>query len=267
NTSGKYDASAYEVSIGTHGIGSKGTNATCEYFTVWTCFEGQWHTIGFKKGVLTTPVSKCRPPKGPDGKTLTKGTLIHCKPDMTIFSSDKFPAQMAVEWAEMMAYFNPGVEIIIKSSKQEKKFLSKDGVKEYISQRLTKFKAQSEKLLFEYKSPMGDPNAADVVVAFSDYSECDLRGFTNGSLNSKGGKHVDSVTGALYEGLRPWIKTKKVDGKAVPLFREGDLKEGLVGIVNAKLHKAKFNSQDKVFLSDERMGKDFETRLVKETSR
>jgi DNA gyrase/topoisomerase IV subunit B len=267
NTSGKYDTAAYEVSIGTHGIGSKGTNATCEYFTVWTYFEGQWYTIGFKKGVLTTPVSKCKAPKGPDGKILVKGTLIHCKPDKEIFSSDKFPVPMAVEWAEMMAYFNPGVEISLKTLKGQKTFKSKNGVKEYIDLRLKKLNANAEKILFEYRASHGDPNAADVVVAFSDYGDCDLRGFTNGSFNSKGGKHVDSVTGALYEGLKPFIKTRKVEGKQVPVFREGDLKEGLVGIVNAKLHKAKFNSQDKVSLSDERMGKVFEDKLIKATTK
>jgi DNA gyrase/topoisomerase IV subunit B len=261
NTSGKYDTTAYEVSIGTHGIGSKGTNATCEYFTVWTFFEGQWYTVAFKKGVLQGAPAKCKAPRGPEG-LMKSGTLIHCKPDMTIFSSSKFPTHMAIEWAEMMAYFNPGVEIKIKSSKNEKVFLSKEGVKEYIELRLKKLKTEAEKVFFEYRAPHGDLNAADVVIAFSEYVDCDLRGFTNGSFNSKGGKHVDSVTGALYAGLKPYIKTKKVDGKIVPLFREGDLKEGLVGIVNAKLHKAKFNSQDKVFLSDERMGKEFEDKLT-----
>jgi DNA gyrase/topoisomerase IV subunit B len=267
NTSGKYDTAAYEVSIGTHGIGSKGTNATCEFFEVWTYFEKEWHTIGFKKGVLVKPVAKCKAPKGPDGSVMKSGTLIHCKPDMSIFSSSKFPTHMAWEWAEMMAYFNPGVEIHIETTQSEKKFVSEHGVRDYIDARLKKLKSQAEKIIFEYRAVHGDPHAADVVVAFSDYGDCDLRGFTNGSLNSKGGKHVDSVTGALYTALKPYIKTRKIDGKPVPVFREGDLKEGLVGIVNAKLHKAKFNSQDKVFLSDERMGKGLEDKLIVEATK
>lgn len=266
HTSGKYDTKAYEVSIGTHGIGSKGTNATAEYFDVWTNFEGQWYTIGFKKGKITTPVTKCRAPKGPTGTVPKKGTLIHFKPDMTIFSTDKFPGQMAVEWAEIMSYFNPGVAILISTPKGKKQFLSREGVTEYVHKRLEKFGVGAERVMFEYKAEHGDPNAADVVVAFSGYTDCDLRGFTNGSHNSKGGKHVDSVIAALYEGIKPFIKTKKVKtkGKAkdVPAFTAADLKEGLVGLVNAKLHKAKFNSQDKVFLSDERMGVDFRRKLV-----
>lgn len=266
HTSGKYDTDAYEVSIGTHGIGSKGTNATAEYFDVWTYFEGQWYTIGFKKGKIVTPVSKCRAPKGPTGVPPKKGTLIHFKPDMTIFSTDKFPGQMALEWAEIMSYFNPGVAILVSTPKGKKQFLSKEGVVEYVHKRLEKFGVGAERVMFEYRAEHGDPNAADVTVAFSGYTDCDLRGFTNGSHNSKGGKHVDSVVAALYEGIRPFIKVKKikVKGKAkeVPAFSPSDLKEGLVGLVNAKLHKAKFNSQDKVFLSDERMGTDFRRKLV-----
>jgi DNA gyrase/topoisomerase IV subunit B len=262
NTSGKYTSEAYEVSIGTHGIGAKGTNATCDYFVVWTFFEGRWYNIEFKKGALLSPPAPCKAPRLPTGELAKKGTLIHCKPDKSIFSSLEFPTKSALEWAEIMSYFNPGVEIRIKSHRSEKVFLSKTGVSEYIQNRLVKLKSEAEKLNFVYKAEHGDPNAADVMVAFSNYTECDLRGYTNGSHNSKGGKHVDSVTGALYAGLKPFIKTRKVDGKQAPVFREGDLKEGLVGIVNAKLHKAKFNSQDKVYLSDERMAKPFEVKLT-----
>jgi DNA gyrase/topoisomerase IV subunit B len=266
HTSGKYDTKAYEVSIGTHGIGSKGTNATAEYFDVWTYFEDQWYTIGFKKGQVVRPVAKCRAPKGPNGALAKSGTLIHFKPDMTIFSTDKFPGQMAVEWAEIMSYFNPGVAIIISTPKGKKQFLSKVGVLEYIQKRLEKFGVGAERVMFEYKSEHGDPNAADIVVAFSGHTDCDLRGFTNGSSNNKGGKHVDSVIAVLYEGIRPFIKTRKIraagKSKDMPMFSAADLKEGMVGVVNAKLHKAKFNSQDKVFLSDERMGLDFRKKLL-----
>jgi DNA gyrase subunit B len=267
HTSGKYDNTAYEVSIGTHGIGAKGTNATAEFFTVWTCYEGQWYTVGFKKGKLVTPVAKCKAPKGPNGQVAKRGTLIHVKPDLSIFSTDKFPGQLAVEWAEIMSYFNPGVAILISTPKGKRQFLSKTGVVEYVHKRLEKFGVGAERVMFEYKSEHGDPNACDVVVAFSGYTECDLRGFTNGSHNSKGGKHVDSVIAALYDGLRPFIKTRKVKKKDILAFSAADLKEGLVGIVNAKLHKAKFNSQDKVYLSDERMGTDLRKKLVAATTK
>jgi DNA gyrase subunit B len=257
HTSGKYRSDAYATSVGTHGIGAKGTNATSEFFEVFTFYEGQWFTIGFKKGKLVKHVAKCSAPKGPDGKTVTKGTVIHFKPDPTIFTVKSFPPSMVMEWADVMSHLNPGFAIVVSSPKGKKQFLSKIGPAGYVQQRIEKLKTEAERLMFEYKSDL-----ADVVVAFSNYDGCDVRGFTNGLNNAQGGKHLDAVTGALYAGLKPYIKTKRVEGKPVPVFREADFKEGLVGLVNAKLHKAEFSSQDKARLTDARMGAAFEKELT-----
>jgi|GEM_PF-3072007 len=260
HTSGKYRDDAYATSVGTHGIGAKGTNATALFFDVFTFYEGKWYTIGFKKGRMTQPVASCKAPKGPDGKLVKSGTLIHFKPDSEIFTVKSFPPAMAVEWATIMSYLNPNVAIRLSSAKNDKTFISKRGITEYIEHRLKQLKVDAEnveKILFQHSNSL-----ADVIVAFSGHDAADVRGFTNGLFNSDGGKHVDSVTGALYKGLGPFIKTKRVDGKPVPLFREADLKEGMVGLVNAKLHKAQFNSQDKAKLVDARVGADFEAELT-----
>lgn len=262
HTSGKYRSDAYATSVGTHGIGAKGTNATSEFFEVFTFYKGEWHTIGFKKGKLVKHVATCAAPTGPDGKKLTKGTMIHFKPDPTIFTVKSFPPSMVMEWADVMSHLNPGFAIVVSSPKGKKQFLSKIGPAGYVQQRVEKLKTESERQMFEYKSDL-----ADVVVAFSNYDGCDVRGFTNGLNNAQGGKHLDAVTGALYAGLKPYIKTKRVEGKPVPVFREADFKEGLVGLVNAKLHKAEFSSQDKARLTDSRMGASFEKELTVATTK
>lgn len=257
HTSGKKASGAYDNSIGVHGIGSKGTNATSLFFEVYTLYKGVWYTIGFKKGKLVTKVQECRAPKGPDGKTVKSGTVIHFKPDPSIFTVKTFPPAMAAEWARILSYFNPGVSIRLTNSKNDKTFFSKNGVIDYLDDRLKALKAEAEPKHFHHAGTV-----ADVIVAFSNYDGFDVRGFTNGLFNSNGGKHVDSVTKAVYAGLKPFIKTKKVEGKAVPLFRESDLKEGLVGLVNAKLSQAQFSSQDKAKLTDARVGADFEKELT-----
>jgi DNA gyrase/topoisomerase IV subunit B len=199
HTSGKYRADAYKVSIGTHGIGSKGTNATSEYFDVVTMFKGKWYTVGFKKGKLTTPVKQlAKAPKGPDGKALVKGTCIHFKPDTSIFSAKSFPLRMATEWSETMSYLNKGFAIIISSSDGKKKtYLSKRGPLDYIDNRVLALKTkQLSDKIFEFHSSL-----ADVVVSFTNCEGSDLRGFTMGLFNPDGGTHVKSTTDALFTGL------------------------------------------------------------------
>lgn len=269
HTSGKFRDSAYARSVGTHGVGAKATNATAKTFRVWTFFENKWYRIGFKKGELTEPVTESKAPIAPDGKKLKKGTMVQFEHDPTIFTGGKraegFPLHYAVSWGEVMAYLTPGFTVkISKAGKLLHEFVSKNGPKDYVADRLKKLKVEAEKQLLTFHN-----GVADVIVSFSTYGECGLQGFTNGSLNSQGGKHVDSVTSAYYKALLKAgdvkiEKAKKKGERAKAPFTEVDAKEGLVGLVNAKLHKPQFNSQDKVKLSDDRMGAEFAEELYKE---
>ncbi len=277
HTSGKYRSEAYAVSVGTHGIGSKGTNATAEYFDVVTFYEGQWYAVGFKKGVVTSPVHKLKKaPKGPDGKALEKGTCVHFKPDPTIFSVKSFPLSMAVQWARIMSYLNPGFGVVITSKAGKQQFLSKRGPIEYVEKRIEELKCESlSKTVFEYKTDL-----ADMVVSFTNCEGSQISGFTNGLSNKDGGTHVTSAVASLFDGLcaalvkagkekmvQVKVKAKKGEkaGKKL-VFRSDDFKEGLVGLINAKLHKADFSSQDKSKLIDARMGKEYKELATKEAA-
>ncbi len=247
HTSGKFRSEAYAVSIGSHGVGVKGTNATSQFFDVLTCYKDKWFKIGFKQGKLSSPVSQSsKAPVSPfTGKPMTKGTLVHFKPDASIFSVKSFPPQMLVEWAEVQAYLNPGLQVVVSVKGKQKTWISKEGPKEYISKRLASLKAEAEADMFEFRGDL-----AHAVVAFSNADGFELRGYTNGLTNSQGGKHVDSVANALFQAV-------KLHAGAKQEFSAADFRDGMVGIVNAKLHKAAFSSQDKAKLTDDRMGKDF----------
>lgn len=253
HTSGKFKSDAYKVSIGSHGVGVKGTNATSEYFEAYTCYKDVWYSIKFKRGKLVQPVQKTKAPKSPiTGKLMTRGTLIHFKPDPTIFTAKSFPPSMMLEWAEVMSYLSPGFQIVLKVKDKVKSFLSKEGPKDYIKMRLAKLQAEAEADMFESSTDL-----ATVVVAFSNVDGFELRGFTNGLSNSQGGKHVDSVAHGLFRALQPYVAAKQT-------FTHHDFRDGLLGIVNAKLHKAQFSSQDKAKLTDPRMGKEFEDQIFEE---
>lgn len=253
HTSGKFHSEAYKVSIGSHGVGVKGLNATSEFMDVVTCYKGAWYSIGFKKGKLTSPVAKAKPPKDPiTHKSMTKGTLVHFKPDPTIFSAKTFPVSMLIEWAQMQAYLNAGLAIEVSVKGKTKTFHFKRGIEEYIEKSLADLKAEAEPYVFKL-----DNELATIAVAFSNADGFLLRGFTNGLSNSQGGKHVDSVANALFKALQDYKAAKQE-------FSAYDFRDGLVGVVNAKLHKASFSSQDKAKLTDDRMGKEFEELVFKE---
>ena len=254
HTSGKFRSEAYKVSVGTHGIGAKGTNATSDFFDVYTKFEGHWYSIKFRKGILTQPVKKVSTPTGPSGKLLKRGTAIHFKPDATIFSGkSNIDIKFAHQWAEITSYLNPGFTVVImEKSGKSKKYFSKQGPVEYVDKILSDLKASAEQDKFVFHNDL-----CDVVVAFSNADGLNVRGYTNGLYNSQGGKHVDAICNALVTTL----KTYALKRQTISAY---DVKEGLVGIVNMKLHKAEFSSQDKSRLTDLRAGKDFEAQMSSE---
>jgi DNA gyrase/topoisomerase IV subunit B len=266
HTSGKFHSEAYKISRGTHGIGVKATNALSKFLNVYTFYQGSWFSIQFKKGKIVQSVQKTTAPVLWDGTKAKKGTVLHMSPDLTMFSEKSFKSAVTVEWAEVATLLSPGFKVIISSPRGQKEFFSDKGPSEYVTRFIDKHSLSGERIMFEYKSEL-----ADVIVGFTNYDGCSVRGFVNGLSQSQGGKHVESVTGALYAGLKPFIKTKKVkeDGKTkeVPSFREADLKEGLVGMVNMYLHKATFSSQDKAKLADDRAGAPFEQLLEVETKK
>lgn len=245
-----------EVTVcNSHGMGVKATNALSEFFTATTCYKGRWYTIGFERGVLTQPLKQTTAPKF-QSKTLKKGTLIHLKHDNKIFKNDKrLDFERAKSWAEITTYLNPGFTVVIKDKDGNTfKYKSQEGAKEFVQKILTDLKAQAEPEVFEFKNEL-----ADVVVSFSSAEGCNVRGYTNGLFNSDGGKHVDSVVNALFSACKPFAKAKQT----LSLY---DFKEGLVGIVNMHLHKAEFSSQDKLKLTDNRAGADFQSVLEKHAS-
>lgn len=254
HTSGKFRSEAYKVSVGTHGIGAKGTNATSDFFDVYTKFEGQWYSIKFEKGILTQPVKKIKTPKGPTGKLLKRGTAIHFKPDASIFSGKSdIDLKFAHQWAEITSYLNPGFTVmILDKNGKSKKYVSQNGPVEYVDKILGDLKANAEEGRFVFHNDL-----CDAVVAFSNAEGLNIRGYTNGLFNSQGGKHVDSICNAIVNTLKTYAKKKQT-------ISAYDVKEGLVGIVNMKLHKAEFSSQDKSRLTDLRAGKEFEELMTVE---
>lgn len=258
HTGGKFDADnqAYLASRGSHGVGQKATNALSDKFEVWTCRDGQWWNIAYAKGKMIHDVVKCQAPKV-IGVTAKRGTVVRFKPDLSIFSEKSFSMTMLREWCEMTAYFTPGYSlravVETKTKRLDKTFCQAHGVRNLLVHLVTE----------KYKcNPMGKPfwvtghPLADVAVGFTDFDGQALRGYTNGLSNADGGLHVDSVYKSIHAALKPFIKRTHD-------FTLNELKEGIVGVVNAKLSAPQFDSQTKDRLVDTRVGQPLQDELVK----
>lgn len=253
--------SAYKISRGSHGCGIKGTNFLASFFKIYTFSSPatgkpkQWHYISYKNGALETPITKCTAPINPVTKKSVKtGTIVHFKVDTKFFSAKSFPPSLLLEYLQTSSYFTPGFTwtLTAAASGKTKTYHSENGALDYITEyksKLPKVASMKPDSIFICSSPV-----MDVAVDFTTAEGNHLKGFTNGLFNAEGGDHVDSFFRTLQKSLEPYKKKGKD-------FTLTEIKEGVLGIVNAKLAAPKFSSQVKVKLQDERAAEPFRKLL------
>lgn len=236
-----------------HGIGMKGTNFTGKFFEVWTKPKEGWHYIGYKDGKLTTPMEKCKAPEHPaSNKPITKGTLVHFKPDPKIIGADKFSLTYLVEWASVAAYFTPNFTVSATlANGKTRTWNYPEGPSQYVVDQVAKLKVEH----VQGKTFTLVNSLVSCVAAFTTHGACELAGFTNGLRNPSRGNHFDAFFAALTAAIEPYRKRAHK-------FSPSDLREGVIGLVNVNLSAPKFGGQTKDRLVDERAGAPLKAMLL-----
>jgi DNA gyrase/topoisomerase IV subunit B len=231
-----------EVSRGTHGIGIKATNAMSKEFQVWTCRDGQWWTIRYKDAALAEEPKKCKAPKLPHGIKVTKGSVIRAMPDLSLFAKgSKIIIEDVKSWCQLTSYLVPGMIVRFTNAKGKTVELkNKRGPIEFVEKRVTELKCSVQKKIFTHSS-----QSLDIAIAFTDADGDQVSAFTNGLVNKEGGEHVKALLDAMMKSLKPY--------KGKNDFGLDNLRDGLLGLVNAKLAAPKFNNQPKDKLIDDRV--------------
>lgn len=235
-----------EASRGTHGIGIKATNAMSKLLKVYTFRDGSWHTILYKDAKLKEDVSKSKAPKLPHGVKVTKGTVVCFEPDLSLFTKgSKIELADVLAWCELTSYLVPNIEVKVTTRSGKTKVYKTKGISEYIDKKLTETKSEKMGKIFVHHDKF-----VDIGLAFANAENPSVNAYTNGLLNVDGGEHVKAVYDALAKSLKPYNgKSKK------PEYKPADLRDGVVGLINAKVAAPKFSNQRKDALLDDRVYK------------
>jgi topoisomerase-4 subunit B len=229
NTGAKYDSKAFKKTVGLNGVGTKAVNALSEYFRVTAVREGQCKSAEFNCGNLVKE-SKVEPTKEENG------TIIHFKPDNTLFRNYRFLPEYVEQQLWNYAYLNAGLKIQYNS----KTFLSKNGLLDLLEK-----KTSSEHIRY----PIIHLKADDVEIALTHgehYGE-QYYSFVNGQNTTQGGTHLNAFREALVKVVRDHYK-KQFDAK--------DIRESIIVAVAVRVEDPVFESQTKTRLGSERMGPD-----------
>lgn len=231
-----------EASRGTHGIGIKATNAMSKLFKVWTFRDGKWYVIEYRNGKLYKDVAASTAPKLPHRIKVKGGSVVCFEPDLSLFTKgSKMALADILAWCELTSYLVPKIEVSVTTPKgKTKQFKTKGGVADYIAAKLEAGKLESMGRTFVLHDKY-----VDVALAFANAEDNAVSAYTNGLINVDGGEHVKAVFDALVKSLKPF------KGKAD--YKPADLRDGVVGLVNAKIAAPKFSNQRKDALLDDRI--------------
>ncbi|MGE6632230.1 DNA topoisomerase IV subunit B [Bacillus sp. NPDC077027] len=225
---GKFGQGGYKTSGGLHGVGASVVNALSEWLIVTIERDGYIYEQRFENGGKpATSLEKI-------GKTKKTGTLIHFKPDETMFHTITYNFDTLSERLRESAFLIKGLKIELIDERHDVKetFLYETGIEAFVAYLNEEKDALSDVVSFE-----GEHQSIEVDFAFQfndGYSE-NILSFVNNVRTKDGGTHESgaktAMTRAFNEYARKVVLLKEKDKNL-----EGtDIREGLSAVISVRI--------------------------------
>ncbi|MEX2279433.1 MAG: DNA topoisomerase (ATP-hydrolyzing) subunit B [Acidimicrobiia bacterium] len=242
---GKFEAGAYTVSGGLHGVGVSVVNALSSRLEAEIRRDGAVWTQEFERGFVLGPVVKGREAK----KT---GTTITFWPDTDIFTETvEFEYDIIQTRLREMAFLNRGIEITLEDERGERRsdnFLYKGGLVDYIGYLNQKKEPLHARIVeFDDTSPTMELEVA--MQWTTSYNETVLS-FANNINTHEGGTHEEGFRKALTKAVNDFARTKGMLKEKDPNLTGEDIREGLTAVVSVKVREPQFEGQTKTKLGN-----------------
>ncbi|WP_296700820.1 DNA topoisomerase (ATP-hydrolyzing) subunit B [Algoriphagus sp.] len=246
---GKFDKDTYKVSGGLHGVGVSCVNALSQDLKATVFRDGVITEQEFKIGVPQYPAKEV-------GKTDKRGTMIHFKPDSSIFTHTEFKYETIANRLREMSFLNAGIRIFLKDlreieddgSPRSDEFFSEGGLVEFV-QYLDNTR---EKIIEEPIYIEGEINSVPVQVAMNynkSYTE-NVVSYVNTINTYEGGTHVTGFRRALTRTLKSYADKSGMLDKLKLEVSGDDFREGLTAVISVKVAEPQFEGQTKTKLGN-----------------
>ncbi|SFV30309.1 DNA topoisomerase (ATP-hydrolyzing) subunit B [Thermoflavifilum thermophilum] len=251
---GKFDKNTYKVSGGLHGVGVSCVNALSEKLHVLVHRDGKIFEQEYSRGVPLYPVRVI-------GTTDHTGTIIHFKPDPTIFTTLTFNREILATRLEELAYLNKGVRIELVDEREEEgtgkgpyreEFYSEGGLQEFL---LMHENIAGRNLLTP--SPIYvntfDENtyiAVEAAMVYNDSYGEHVFSYVNNINTIEGGTHVAGFRRAITRVIKAYGDKNKLFEKNKIEITGDDFRDGLSAVISVKVPEPQFEGQTKTKLGN-----------------
>lgn len=248
---GKYnnnEGESYEFSLGMNGLGLCSTQYASEYMDVDIRRDGYRYTLHFEKGENVGGLKK-EPYSKKD-----KGTKIHWKPDLEVFTDIDIQPDYFTDIMKRQAIVNAGVEFIFKNqngrSFDTTAFNYANGVVDHVAEVIgdggltsvqhweTECKTRDREDKPEYKCKMNIAVAFSNKVSLTEY-------YHNSSWLEHGGAPDKAVRNAFVYQIDSYLKQNNKYNKTESKIKFDDVEDCLVCVISSFSSVSSYENQTK----------------------
>ncbi|GAB3220879.1 DNA topoisomerase (ATP-hydrolyzing) subunit B [Algoriphagus aestuariicola] len=245
---GKFDKDTYKVSGGLHGVGVSCVNALSTDLKATVHRNGVIFEQEFKIGVPQYPARQI-------GTTDKRGTIIHFKPDASIFIATEYKYETIANRLREMSFLNAGIKITLTDLREvedgkpkEDVFYSEGGLVEFVQ-----YLDETREKIIDYPIYIeSEQNGVPVQVAMnynSSYAE-NVVSYVNTINTYEGGTHVTGFRRALTRTLKSYADKSGMLDKLKLEVSGDDFREGLTAVISVKVAEPQFEGQTKTKLGN-----------------
>jgi len=243
---GKFDAGAYTVSGGLHGVGISVVNALSTRVEMDVTRDGFHWTQVFEYGVPVAPVQKKKPAK----KT---GTQVIFWADPEIFTDGvEYSAKTVTNRLREMAFLNKGLEIRFRDERGEEPveavFKYSGGLVDFV-RHLNANREPVHKQI-AYFDVVGDEAEISVAMQWTGTYRETILSFANNINTHEGGTHEEGFRTALTRAINDFARSRNLLKEKDPNLTGEDIREGLTAVISAKVRQPQFEGQTKTKLGN-----------------
>ena len=242
---GKFGSGGYKVSGGLHGVGASVVNALSEWLTVQVYDGSNIHELCFSKGETTKPLTII-------GETKETGTLVHFKPDDTIFEETDYDFDTLKQRLQETAFLTKGLKISLTDKRQEpnrnRTYHYEGGIKQFV-EHINKNKTAITDTIF-YCEGNKDGVYVEVALQHNDGFLENTYTFVNNINTTDGGTHLSGFRNSLTRVINDYARKFNILKEADKNLTGDDVREGLTAVISIKIEDPQFESQTKTKLNN-----------------
>ncbi len=242
---GKFDAKAYQVSGGLHGVGVSVVNALAEHLVVEVHRNKKIYRQEYARGKPLADLKTA----GKSGRT---GTTIRFKPDAEIFNAEdlSFSFDTLVERLRQIAFLVPNLEITLEDERSSEvlTFFFEGGIKSYVGQLAMARKPINPTPIFVKGVIEG--TAISVALQYTDQFRELIFPFANTVHTADGGTHLSGFRAGLTRTINEFARNNGYLKDNDPNLSGEDVREGVVAVISVLLSEPQFEAQTKVRLNN-----------------